>query len=111
MQWRPGPTESRRWLASGAAELTGPPDRAGLGPPDGFVTALDRIEANHEAYVSGGAGTDKQSDEPMKRVSIDVPESLHTRFKVACAKTRIKMAPEIIAFIEKRVKELEKNDT
>lgn len=64
-----------------------------------------------EAYVSGGAGTDKQSDEPMKRVSIDVPESLHTRFKVACAKTRSKMAPEIIAFIEKRVIELENEAT
>lgn len=60
-----------------------------------------------EAFVSGGAGTDKQVDEPVKRVSIDVPESLHTRFKVACAKTRSKMAPEIIAFIEKRVLELE----
>ncbi len=64
-----------------------------------------------EAYVSGGAGTDKKADEPVKRVSIDVPESLHTRFKVACAKTKIKMAPEIIAFIERRVSELEKKTT
>ena len=63
-----------------------------------------------EAFVSGGAGTDKHADEPVKRVSIDVPESLHTRFKVACAKTRSKMAPEIIAFIEQRVQELEQND-
>ena len=64
-----------------------------------------------EAYVSGGAGTDKQSDEPVKRISIDVPESLHTRFKVACAKTKSKMAPEIIAFIERRVVELENETT
>ncbi len=39
------------------------------------------------------------------------PESLHTRFKVACAKTKSKMAPEIIAFIEKRVSELENETT
>jgi hypothetical protein len=62
-----------------------------------------------DAFTSGGAGTDNKPEEPTKRVSIDVPESLHTRFKVACAKSRAKMAPEIIAFIERRVQELEKN--
>ncbi len=64
-----------------------------------------------EAFVSGGAGTDKESDEPLKRVSINVPESLHTRFKVACARATCKMAPEIIAFIERRVIELENETT
>lgn len=63
------------------------------------------------AFTKGGAGTDKKLDEPTRRVSIDVPESLHTRFKVACAKSRAKMAPEIIAFIEKRTQELEKKTT
>ena len=63
------------------------------------------------AFTKGGAGTDKKPDEPTKRVSIDVTESLHTRFKVACAKAHAKMAPEIIAFIEKRVVELEKDVT
>lgn len=61
-----------------------------------------------DAFVSGGAGTDNKETEPTRRLSIDLPESLHTRFKVACAKTRAKMAPEIIAFIEKRVEELER---
>ena len=58
-------------------------------------------------FTKGGAGTDKISNEPTRRVSIDIPESLHTRFKVACAKTRNKMSPEIVAFIERRVQELE----
>lgn len=67
-----------------------------------------------ESFVNNGTGTDQTGkeqtqDEPTRRLSIDVPESLHTRFKVACAKTRAKMAPEIIAFIEKRVRELENN--
>lgn len=44
---------------------------------------------------------------PVRRLSVDIPESLHTRFKVACAKARAKMGPEIIAFIERRVSELE----
>lgn len=63
------------------------------------------------AFTQSGAGTDNKLDEPTRRVSIDVPESLHTRFKVACAKTRSKMAPEIITFIEKRVLELENDAT
>ena len=50
-------------------------------------------------------------DEPTRRLSIDLPESLHTRFKVACAKTRNKMGPEIITFIRRRVQELEKGTT
>ena len=65
-----------------------------------------------DAYVNAGSGTDiKKPDragEPTKRLSIDLPESLHTRFKVVCTKTRAKMAGEIIAMIEKRTEELER---
>lgn len=60
-----------------------------------------------DAFTKGGGGTDKAQDEPLKRLAVNVPESLHTRYKVACARAKIKMAPEIITFIEKRVKELE----
>jgi len=63
------------------------------------------------AFTKGGVGTDKANEEPTRRVSIDIPESLHTRFKVACAKSRNKMAPEIVAFIKKRVLELENETT
>ena len=63
------------------------------------------------AFTKGGAGTDKISNEPTRRVSIDIPESLHMRFKVACAKTRNKMSPEIVAFIERRGQELEQETT
>jgi hypothetical protein len=35
--------EFQRWATSGAADLTGPADRAGLGPPDGFTSAIDRV--------------------------------------------------------------------
>lgn len=62
--------------------------------------------ADQLAFVKGGAGTDKSA--PKKRVSFDVPEELHTRFKVACAKSQVRMTPEILAFIEKRTAELEK---
>ncbi|MEL6828041.1 MAG: hypothetical protein AAFN91_17470 [Pseudomonadota bacterium] len=67
-----------------------------------------------EAYVQGGAGHDttatppeKAKEGPVKRLSIDLPEDAHRRFKVACAATGRKMAAELTAFIEKRTRELE----
>lgn len=72
-----------------------------------------------DAYVQGGAGHDTRSgslapaepekprDVPMKRLSIDLPEDMHRRFKVACAATGRKMAAELTALIEARTEELE----
>lgn len=40
------------------------------------------------------------SDEPMKRLTIDIPESLHTRIKIACAANRQKMADAVRALLE-----------
>ena len=36
----------------------------------------------------------------MKRLTIDIPESLHTRVKSQCAKRGAKMADEIRALLE-----------
>jgi len=44
---------------------------------------------------------------PTKRLSVDLPAKLHTRFKTACSATSNKMAAEITAFIEARTAELE----
>jgi hypothetical protein len=71
-----------------------------------------------DAYVQGGAGHDTAAKpvviapEPpkhvtMKRLSIDMPEDAHRRFKTACAATGRKMAAELTAFIERRTAELE----
>lgn len=61
-----------------------------------------------DAWVRGGT-TD--SDLPprvprataavrMARLTIDLPEELHTRFKTACARERTKMVDEVRRFIE-----------
>lgn len=70
-----------------------------------------------DAYVHGGAGHDttlsasspaeKPKSGPMKRLSIDLPEDVHRRFKVACAASGRKMAVELTAFIERHTEELE----
>lgn len=47
------------------------------------------------------------SDEPTKRLSLDLPQSVHKRFKTACSATDRKMTAEVMGFIEARTKELE----
>jgi hypothetical protein len=41
-----------------------------------------------------------RDDVPMKRLTIDIPESLHTRIKIACAANRQKMADAVRALLE-----------
>lgn len=70
-----------------------------------------------EAYEAGGAGHDRQPErreiappkkaEPTKRLSLDLPASVHTRFKTACSATGRKMVSELQDFIEKRTAEME----
>ena len=42
----------------------------------------------------------KKPAEPMKRFTIDVPASLHTRVKAGCAVRGVKMADVIRAYLE-----------
>ena len=46
-------------------------------------------------------------EEPVKRLSLNLPESLHTRFKASCAATGRRMTPELQALVEQRTAELE----
>jgi len=46
-------------------------------------------------------------NEPVKRLSVDLPVSVHTRFKTACSATGRKMAGELQGFIERRTYEME----
>ena len=74
-----------------------------------------------EAFERGGPGHDTTSQrtgeptvvqkakiESIKRLSLDLPQSLHTRFKTACSATRRKMGNELRDFIAARTEELEK---
>lgn len=77
------------------------------------------------AFERGGAGQDIQTHispnvekreptkvekaEPTRQLSIDLPESLHRRFKTACSRTDKKMLAEVTNFIKRRTAELEKD--
>jgi len=68
------------------------------------------LTAEQAAYIDGGKGKDQPTaalSEPLTRMSIDLPKRLHKRYKVACALTDIKMAPDLLSFIERRTEELE----
>ena len=55
----------------------------------------------HEAPYQDG------SREPTRRLSVNLPESLHTRFKTACSAANRRMVREILGFIVRRTEELE----
>lgn len=44
----------------------------------------------------------------MKRLSLNLPDGLHMRFKTACSATNRKMGTEIQRFVERRTVEIER---
>lgn len=50
---------------------------------------------------------DRPELEPIKRLSLKLPESLHKRFKTACVATNRKMLEEVRQLVEFRTRELE----
>jgi len=47
-------------------------------------------------------------EEPTRRLSLDLPASVHKRFKTACSAMDLKMTSEVQKYIERRTAELEK---
>jgi hypothetical protein len=74
---------------------------------------------NTQTHISTKAGTGEPTEvvegklteagrqERTRRLSVDLPESWHRRFKTACSKTDRKMLAEVTAFIKNRTIELE----
>lgn len=77
-------------------------------PTDDQILAFERGGAGHDTTrASKPVPKAAATDEPTKRLSLDLPASLHTRFKTACSATDRKMVGELQAYIEARTKELE----
>jgi hypothetical protein len=88
-------------------------------PPKPKTLTADSISA----FERGGVGQDTQINISIKeenivptkvgdqgakrRLSIDIPEILHRRFKTACSKTDKRMVAEVMNFIKRRTIELE----
>jgi hypothetical protein len=54
-----------------------------------------------------GISTKSGKSERTRRLSIDLPESWHRRFKIACTRADKKMIDEVTEFIKRRTLELE----
>lgn len=76
-------------------------------PTDDQILAFERGGAGHDTTHTAKPAAKAVSHEPTKRLSLDLPASLHKRFKTACSATDRKMVAELQAFIEARTQELE----
>ena len=77
-------------------------------PTDDQILAFEQGGAGHDTtQASSPVAKPAATDEPTKRLSLDLPASLHTRFKTACSATSRKMVGELQDFIKKRTIELE----
>lgn len=77
---------------------------------DDEITAFERGGVGHDTSVPVRGRAEqppRAPQEPTKRLSLDLPESKHRRFKAACSATGNKMVQEIEAFIDARTAELE----
>src|SRR6056297_131636 len=76
-------------------------------PTDDQILAFERGGAGHDTTQGVKSAAKAAPVEPIKRLSLDLPARLHTRFKTACSATNRKMVGELQAFIDKRTLELE----
>ena len=76
---------------------------------DDDIAAFEKGGIGHDnGTLASGKGERKApAQEPTKRLSLDLPESKHRRFKTACSATGHKMVAEIEAFIDARTAQLE----
>ncbi len=72
--------------------------------PDPADTWVAERRETHEAAPQTAAEmpAPEALSEPMKRFTIDVPASLHTRVKIGCAQRGLKMADVLREMLEKQ---------
>lgn len=68
-------------------------------PTDHEISVFERSGAGHDTAARG--------EEPTRRLSIDLPATVHQRFKTACAANGRKMTAEVEELITRRTAELE----
>jgi hypothetical protein len=82
--------------------------------PDTQAQNRDRLETTNVEMGKTpdeglGVTTNPAKAERTRRLSIDLPESWHRRFKAACARADKKMIDEVTEFIRRRTLELEQD--
>ncbi len=75
--------------------------------PTNVGSQEDATQSHFPSNVGKSETVKAAKKEPVARLSIDLPKSLHRRFKTACAKADLKMVVEVMDLIERRTRELE----
>ena len=75
---------------------------------DAFVKGDGAGQPNPQKRKTTNVGKKVVEAGPLKRLSVDLPENTHLRFKTVCSATGKKMTREIEEFINRRIAELEK---
>jgi hypothetical protein len=88
-------------------EPTNVGSRANLQPTNVGRLAPTNGELGQTPDAGLGVSTKPGKAEPTRRLSIDLPESWHRRFKIACTRADKKMIDEVTEFIKQRTLELE----
>lgn len=70
----------------------------------GSASRTDNVSMRKSLRTASGR---RPEPEPVKRLSLNLPESLHLRFKTACSATNRKMMTEIQGLVARRTEELE----
>ena len=79
-------------------------------PTDDQILAFERGGAGHDTRTPPDASPRAASaDAKLKRLSIDLPDHVHARFKAACSAAGKKMGDELKSYIERRTLELEED--
>jgi hypothetical protein len=82
-------------------------DNRGRLPPNVETREPTNGEMGQTPDAGLGVSTKPGKAEPTRRLSIDLPESWHRRFKTACTRADKKMIDEVTEFIKRRTLELE----
>ena len=85
--------------------IVGNREPTNVGSGDALAT---NVEMGKTADVGVGVAT-KPKTERTRRLSIDLPESWHRRFKIACTRADKKMIDEVTELIRRRTVELEQD--
>lgn len=69
-------------------------------PDEARSKSADDWVSGTETQKAANTDSQKYRNEKLARLTIDLPQELHGRFKAACAKQHTKMKDEVLRFIE-----------
>ena len=90
-----------------AFERAGPGQDTQTRVPTNVESRADHTQSHIPPKAETRKPAEAAGEEPVARLSIDLPKNLHRRFKTACAKADLKMVAEVVELIERRTLELE----